>query len=85
MFMQFSQGKYLQSILNKWNCPLNIIHTRSHSQLFLYKCVVTFRGIMYVSNAENFELTEIDNKFKCLWRLDNLKVRTTRGRGSKNQ
>ena len=33
--------------------------------LFLHKCVVAFRGIMYISTVANVELTEINNKFKC--------------------
>ena len=64
--VQFSQSKYLQSILNKRSCPLNIIHTRSHSRVFLHKYVVIFRGIRQVSNFAHFELTEIYNIFKCL-------------------
>ena len=62
---QFSQGKYLQGILNKLHCLLNIIHARSHSQSFFHKYVVIFRGITDISHAANFELTEINNTFKC--------------------
>jgi len=65
--MQFSKGKYSQSILNEWNCLLlNIIHAISHSQLLLQKYVVVSRGIRYVPNAANIELTEINNTFKYL-------------------
>ena len=33
----------------------------SHCQIFLPKSVIIFRGIRYVSNLANFELTEINN------------------------
>ena len=38
-------------------------------RLFLRKYVVIFRGIRYISNVANFELTELDNMFKCLREL----------------
>ena len=39
-----------------------------------------FGDIRYVSNVANFELTEINNIFKCLGGFNELKVRTLRGR-----
>ena len=69
----------MQSVLNKLNCPMNIIHARSHSRLFSHKYVVIFRGVRYVSNLANIELTEINNLFKCLGGIDQSKVRTLRG------
>ena len=42
------------------------MHTRSHSQLFLDTYAVILRGIRYIPNVANFELTEKNNVFKCL-------------------
>ena len=50
--------------------------------------IVIFRSIvyehlihtLYVSNVENFELTEVSNIFNCLGGFGELKVRTLRGR-----
>ena len=50
-----------------------------YSQLFLHKHVVTLGAFKYVSNAANFELTEINNLLKCLGGVDKSKVRTLRG------
>ena len=57
------------------------MQARSHHQLFLHNYVVIFRCIKHISNAGDFEITEINNIFKCLGGLDELKVRTLRGRG----
>ena len=77
--ISFSQHKYLQSVLIKVNCLFEHYVRRSRYGLFLNKYVVTFRGIIYASNAANFELTKIDNIFKCLGGFDKLEVRTLRG------
>ena len=60
---------------------MNIIHTKSHSQLYEHKYVVIFRGIRYISNVANFELSEINNIFKCSMGVEQLKARVRPERG----
>ena len=77
--ISFSQRKYLQSVLIKVNCLFEHFVRRSRYRLLFDKYAVTFRCIRYVSNAANFEITEINNIIKCLVGFDELKLRTLRG------